>query len=105
MFASCRKARRKQSTVVGGKNENEYEIAVLLGRSFLQQTNPNFAVDSNMTPVKLNLPSTLHVLDFIVVIQTFITYPMYYENNWKATWRKSVPEKGSIAPLFHHCHN
>jgi len=58
-----------------------------------------------MASVKLNLPSTLHVLDFTVIVQTFIKYPMYYENNWKATWRKSDPEKGSIALLFHHRHS
>jgi hypothetical protein len=81
------------------------KFQLFLGRSFHQQTNPNFADDSNMTTVKLNLPSTLRVLDFTTIIQTFITYPMYYENNWKATWRKSDPEKGSIALLFHHCHS
>jgi len=76
-----------------------------LGRSFFQQTNPNFTDDGNMTSVELNLPSTLHVLDFTMIIQTIIKYPMYYENNWKATWRKGDPEKGSIALLFHHRHS
>jgi len=85
--------------------EKNVKFQLFLDRSFLQQTNPNFIDGSNMTSVKLNLPSTLHVLGFTVIIETFIKYPMYYENNWKVTWRKSGPEKGNIALLFHHCHS
>jgi len=84
VFASCRKARRIQSTIVGGKNEKECEIPVI-SRPLVFSANKSKLHDGNMTSVKLNLPSTLHVLDFTVIIQTFIKYPMYYENSWKAT--------------------